>query len=167
MLATVLTIAGSDPTGGAGIQADLKTMTSIGVYGAAAITCITVQNSHGVVNIECLPSDLVYQQIRAVLDDHMVTHVKIGMVGNTDIAMAICDALTEFGGEVIYDPVMLASTGQPLMQEDTAVDMLHAIVSRCTVITPNIHELTRLSKDEIDASPKIKTRRSQARLLTG
>jgi len=145
MQATVLSIAGSDPTGGAGIQADLKTMTSIGVYGAAAVTCVTVQNSHGVDYVECLPAELVYRQIQAVLDDHEVTHVKIGMVGSFAIAQAVCEALTEFRGEIIYDPVMLATTGQPLAKEDACNDLSALMASRCTVLTPNIPELEKLS----------------------
>lgn len=144
MHATVLSIAGSDPTGGAGIQADLKTMASIGVYGAAAVTCITVQNSHGVVRVECLPPDLVYQQIQAVRADHAVTHVKIGMVGNLQVAEAIHNALAGFAGEIIYDPVMLSSTGQSLMEGYDPRPAAH-LVGRCTVLTPNIPELIRLS----------------------
>jgi hydroxymethylpyrimidine/phosphomethylpyrimidine kinase len=148
MQATVLSIAGSDPTGGAGIQADLKTMTSIGVFGAAAVTCVTVQNSHGVVRIECLPPDLVYQQIQAVLADYSTTHVKIGMVGNLSIAEAICESLSCFAGEIIYDPVMLSSSGQSLMEECLPEAPAH-LVRQCTVLTPNIPELARLSGTEI------------------
>ncbi|MDW7771891.1 MAG: bifunctional hydroxymethylpyrimidine kinase/phosphomethylpyrimidine kinase [Desulfobulbaceae bacterium] len=147
MQATVLSIAGSDPTGGAGIQADLKTMTSIGVYGAAAVTCITIQNSRGVTEVECLPPGLVHGQIKAVLDDHRVTHVKIGMVGNTAIAGAVRDALAGFRGEIIYDPVMLSSTGQPLLQGD--MQGILELAARCTVLTPNIPELAQLSGAKI------------------
>lgn len=149
MQATVLSIAGSDPTGGAGIQADLKTMTSIGVYGAAAVTCITVQNSHGVGAIECLPPDLVYQQIKVVLEDHKVTHVKIGMVGTMAVAGAVRDALSDFKGEIIYDPVMLSSTGQPLAEGVAANELPALLVSQCTVLTPNIPELAQLSNAQI------------------
>lgn len=145
MQATVLSISGSDPTGGAGIQADLKTMTSIGVYGAAAVTCITVQNSHGVVGVNCLPPDLVRQQIKVVMDDHRVTHVKIGMVGTLAIAGAIRDALTDFKGEIIYDPVMVSSTGHPLTEDMDVNEFSSLLVSRCTILTPNIPELAQLS----------------------
>ena len=150
MQATVLSISGSDPTGGAGIQADLKTMTSIGVYGAAAVTCITVQSSHGVVSINCLPPDQVRQQIKVVMDDHRVTHVKIGMVGTMAIAEAIHDALSDFKGEIIYDPVMISSTGQPLREGIEVNEFPVLLVSQCTVLTPNIPELSHLSKVQIE-----------------
>ena len=149
MQATVLSIAGSDPTGGAGIQADLKTMTSIGVYGAAVITCIPVQNSHGVSRVECLPPDLIFQQIKAVLDDHDVRHIKIGMIGTVFIAKAISEALSDFQGEVIYDPVMVSTTGQSLYDYDENNNHLEHLLSRCTVLTPNLPELSILTHKEI------------------
>ena len=93
-------------TGGAGIQADLKTFTALGVYGAAAITCITVQNSQGVSRIEQIAPELVGKQIQAVLAEQRVTHVKIGMIGNANIAKAVGSVLQTFQGEVVYDPVM-------------------------------------------------------------
>ena len=109
---TILAVGGSDPTGGAGIQADLKTLTMLGVYGAAAITCVTVQNSREVSRVLPLDPDLVTAQVRAVLNDHRVTHVKIGMVGTAEIATALARVLDEFPGEVILDPVLRATTGQ-------------------------------------------------------
>lgn len=145
MQATVLSIAGSDPTGGAGIQADLKTMTSIGVYGAAVITCITAQNSHGVVSVECLPPNLVQNQIQSVLDDHLVTHVKIGMVGSAEIATAIIHSLSGFCGEIIYDPVMLSTTGQSLSTDSHPDRTTLPIIKQATVLTPNIPELEQIT----------------------
>jgi len=162
MQPTVLSIAGSDPTGGAGIQADLKTMTSIGVYGAAVVTCITVQNSHGVSRVECMSPDLVFQQIKAVLDDQYVTHVKTGMVGTVSVAEAISGALADFRGEVICDPVMISSTGQPLMDSGTVQKFLEHFISKCTVLTPNLPELSRLThtritglQDSVNAAEKL------------
>jgi hydroxymethylpyrimidine/phosphomethylpyrimidine kinase len=147
MQATVLSIAGSDPTGGAGIQADLKTMTTVGVYGAAVVTCITVQNSRGVSRVEYLSPDLVFRQTRAVLEDHTVTHVKIGMVGTALIADAICGALADFPGEIVYDPVAASSTGQTLLHGSTSADdPREHLVSKCTVLTPNLEELSSLSR---------------------
>jgi hydroxymethylpyrimidine/phosphomethylpyrimidine kinase len=148
MLPTVLSIAGSDPTGGAGLQADLKTMTSVGVYGAAVVTCVTVQNSRGVARVECLSPELVRRQVEAVLDDHRVTHVKIGMVGNIPVAEAICDALADFKGEIIYDPVILASTGHPLL-EGSGRELPGRLLALATVLTPNLPELARLTGGEI------------------
>lgn len=149
MIPTVLSIAGSDPTGGAGIQADLKTMTDIGVYGAAVITCITVQNSAGVSRVEPLPPDLVGEQIQAVLTDNNVTHIKIGMVGTMEIARCIGTILHDFAGEVIYDPVMASTTGQSLLQPSRREDVCEHLVRHVTVLTPNLPELAILAENEI------------------
>lgn len=146
---TTLTIAGSDPTGGAGIQADLKTMTAIGVYGAAAITCITVQNSRGVSESVPLDPGLVVRQVRAVLADHHVTHIKIGMIGAMEIAMALGELLAEFSGEVIYDPVLASTTGQSLLSCENLTELHNRLISRVTVLTPNGDELARLCRREI------------------
>lgn len=145
MLKTVLTIAGSDPTGGAGIQADLKTMTAVGVYGAAVITCITVQNSRGVTRVEPLHPVLVGEQIEAVLADHQVTHVKIGMVGTAAIARIIARKLQNFAGEVIFDPVLLATTGQQLTAVEDLERIRAELLPRTTVLTPNLPELEQLT----------------------
>ncbi len=154
---TILTIAGSDPTGGAGIQADLKTMTTIGVYGAAAISCITVQNSSGVTEVVPIDTGLVLRQVQAVLTDHCVTHIKIGMVGSIEIAQALAELLTNFHGEVIYDPVLAATTGQSLLQsgnhkkreKQNVSEHLHSLIDRVTVLTPNGDELAQLSRQEL------------------
>lgn len=144
MQATVLTIAGSDPTGGAGLQADVKTMTIIGVYAAAVVTCITVQNSRGVKRIEPLEPDLVADQIWSVLEDHHVTHIKIGMVGTAAIAEAINRTLKDFTGEIIIDPVLLSTTGQELLQPSDIAAMKSNLVSRATILTPNLPELSAI-----------------------
>lgn len=145
MTETVLSIAGSDPTGGAGIQADLKTMTAIGIYGAAAITCITVQNSHGVKRVQPLDPDLVGAQIEAVLSDHFVACVKIGMVGTASIAREIGKRLADFTGEIIYDPVLAATTGQALTDREALDTVRLSLISRSTVLTPNLPELEALT----------------------
>lgn len=146
---TVLTIAGSDPSGGAGIQADLKTMTAIGVYGAAAITCITVQNSLGVTESVPLDNGLVARQVQAVLTDHHVTHIKIGMIGTIEIARALGQILAHFQGEVIYDPVLTATTGQSLLACCDLADLNDLLISKVTVLTPNRSELEQLSRQKI------------------
>ncbi len=150
MQATVLIIAGSDPTGGAGMQADLKTLTAIGVYGAAAVTCITVQNSRGVTRVEPLSPALVREQIESVLADHQVTHIKIGMVGTRKIAEAVARLLTDFPGQVIYDPVMVSTTGQDLAAP-SARDGIRALLGITTVLTPNLPELAVLTDSEINS----------------
>lgn len=140
----ILTIAGSDPSGGAGVQADLKTLTALGVYGGAAITSLTVQNTLGVQSCHPVEPELVYQQVAAVLADLTVSHVKIGMIGSTAIAQAITRALIGFAGEVIYDPIIFSSVGQPVRATDT-LDGIRQVTAVATVLTPNLHELRLLS----------------------
>ncbi len=142
---TLLSIAGSDPSGGAGIQADLKTMTTIGVYGAAAITCLTVQNSRGVQDIKPLAPDFVRAQIQAVLDDHRVTHIKIGMIGDTAIVEAVADILQNFKGTVIYDPVLAATTGESLLAGEGLECLKREFLPFVSFLTPNIFELESLT----------------------
>ncbi len=145
---TILAVGGSDPAGGAGIQADLKTLTVLGVYGAAAITCVTVQNSRGVSRIHPLAPDLVAAQVRAVLEDHRVTHIKIGMVGTAEIAMALARVLDGYRGEVILDPVLRATTGQGLTSNEGTVAMRDHLLPRVTVLTPNLDEVFPLAGPE-------------------
>ncbi len=161
MTPTVLTIGGSDPSGGAGIQADLKTLTMLGVYGAAAISCVTVQNSRGVTAIQALEPDLVSAQIRAVLEDYHVHQVKIGMVGSAPIARAIGESLAGFEGEIIYDPVLRASTGQPLFEKTALEALIQDLIVRSTVLTPNLEELALLT----GCSPGADIRLAATRLL--
>lgn len=145
MQSTILTVAGSDPTGGAGLQADIKTMSAIGVYAAAAVTCITVQNSFGVTRIEPVAPDLVSEQIQAVLEDHQVTHIKIGMVGTAAVAEAIRRSLDGFTGEIIIDPVLLSTTGQELIRPEDLATVKTGLLNLATVITPNLPELVSLT----------------------
>lgn len=146
---TLLSIAGSDPSGGAGIQADLKTITSIGVYGAAAITCLTVQNSHGVKNIHALTPDFVQAQITAVLEDHAVTHIKIGMLGTLEIAKGINGILDTYTGTVVYDPVLAASTGESFLSGSGLQYLKEHFLTKVSFLTPNISELEQLSGETI------------------
>lgn len=143
--ATVLAIAGSDPSGGAGIQADLKTMTSIGVYGAAAITCLTVQNSLGVQKVQPLEPDFIKQQIQSVLDDHLVTHIKIGMLGNLDVVRMVNTILEDFKGTVVFDPVLAATTGESLLSGDGFEFLKTNFLNHISYLTPNRQELESLA----------------------
>ena len=149
---TVLAIAGSDPSGGAGIQADLKTMTSIGVYGAAAITCLTVQNSLGVQETHPLPADLVTKQIMAVLADHNVTHIKIGMTGTGEIIKGLAQTLKSFKGSIVFDPVFSASSGKSLLADGDISSMTRDLLYRIFFLTPNIPELEQLTDRHISSS---------------
>ena len=131
-----LTIAGSDPSGGAGVQADLKTFHRFGVYGEAAITLITVQNTRGISRVEVLDSELVAEQIRAVIGDIPPDAVKVGALGNAKVAEAVEKALERVTVPVVVDPVMRGSLGGRL---GTAVRM------RAFLITPNLEEASELA----------------------
>ena len=146
---TLLSIAGSDPSGGAGIQADLKTLTSIGVYGVGGITCLTVQNAKGVQKITPLPVDFIKTQIQAVLENHNVTHIKIGMTGNDEILHCLSQLLDPFSGEVIYDPVMASSTGERLLTDNALSILQKELLPKVSWLTPNRFELQFLSNRSI------------------
>ncbi len=139
--ARVLTIAGSDSGGGAGIQADLKTFSALGAYGGAVLTALTAQNTRGVTGIHNVPPEFVALQIDTVFDDLRVDAVKIGMISTADIARAVAASLRRAGAQnVVLDPVMIAKSGHALL-DPTAVAALRAeLVPLATVITPNLPE---------------------------
>ncbi|MDX1777027.1 MAG: hydroxymethylpyrimidine/phosphomethylpyrimidine kinase, partial [Desulfobulbales bacterium] len=141
-LQVALSIAGSDPSGGAGIQADVKTFTAIGVYCGAAITSLTVQNTRGVFAVQPVDPVFVGKQIDTVLRDLAVSHIKIGMLGSAAVALSVCDTLADFNGEIIYDPVLVSSSGQQLIDKEGYGGFREQLLNICTVITPNITELS-------------------------
>jgi hydroxymethylpyrimidine/phosphomethylpyrimidine kinase len=141
-----LTIAGSDPSGGAGIQADLKTFNTLGVYGCAVITCLTAQNSHRVSSYQPVASEFIQQQIELVLEDLLISHIKIGMVGSSEAAVAIGQTLASFKGEIIYDPVMKASDGSDLLNQGALPIIIEQVIANATVITPNLPELQTITQ---------------------
>src|SRR5271170_5234098 len=124
MIPVALTIAGSDPSGGAGIQADLKTFHQLGIFGEAAITLITVQNTLGVQRVEFLAADLVEAQIASVLDDIPPQAGKVGALGNADIVRAVARLAAEFRFPLVVDPVMISKYGAPLLSEDGMATVL-------------------------------------------
>lgn len=144
----VLTIAGSDPSGGAGIQADLKTFTAIGVYSGAVISSLTTQNTQGVFSIHPVDPAFVKDQISCVLGDLNVSHIKIGMLGSAAVAQSIYDALVDFSGEIIYDPVLVSSSGRQLIDLEGYDAIRAQFLELCTVLTPNIPELSLLSEKQ-------------------
>jgi len=144
----VLTIAGSDPSGGAGIQADLKTFTAIGVYGGAVITCLTLQNTRGVFGIQPVEPDLVKKQIEYVLADLNISHIKIGMLGSAAVAESISEALDDFTGEIFYDPVLVSSSGRELIEPGGHDTIRDRLLPLCTVLTPNLPELSVLTETD-------------------
>lgn len=137
----VLSIAGSDSSGGAGIQADLKAISALGAYAATAITAITVQNTLGVTAIHPVPEEIVRGQIRAVADDLRPDAVKIGMVNDVRIIRAIAAELRQgVAPVVVYDPVMVSTSGSRLIEE-TAIEVIkEELFPLCSLITPNLHE---------------------------
>jgi hydroxymethylpyrimidine/phosphomethylpyrimidine kinase len=143
-VAIALTIAGSDPSGGAGIQADLKTFSALGVYGTAVLTALTAQNTKGVYGIHNVPADFIAAQIDALFADLAIGAVKIGMLGDAETAAAVAAALDRHQPRyVVLDPVMVASTGADLLRAD-AMDALGAVIKRASVITPNLFEAAAL-----------------------
>jgi hydroxymethylpyrimidine/phosphomethylpyrimidine kinase len=142
----VLIIAGSDSGGGAGVQADLKTVTALGGYAATAITAITVQNTLGVSAILPIPADIVVAQARAVFDDIGADAVKLGMLGDAFVVRAVADWLEEIGEvRLVVDPVMIAKGGQSLL-EPTAIEALsERLIPRATLLTPNAPEAAALT----------------------
>jgi hydroxymethylpyrimidine/phosphomethylpyrimidine kinase len=140
VLKNVLSIAGSDPSGGAGIQADLKTMCALGVYGMTAITAVTVQNTQAVYDVQEIDAPIVAGQIKAVFDDIRVDAVKVGMVSSAAIIRVIRDGLLAFRAQnLVIDPVMVSKSGYRILRED-AVLALRELVAIADVVTPNIPE---------------------------
>jgi hydroxymethylpyrimidine/phosphomethylpyrimidine kinase len=148
----VLTIAGSDSGGGAGIQADLKTFAAHGVFGASAITAVTAQNTLGVVAWQAVPSDLVTAQIEAVVGDMGVSAVKTGMLANAAIVEAVGAAIEALElPQVVVDPVMIAKGGDRLLEEDAIAAMRAELLPRAHVVTPNIPETEVLAGMSINS----------------
>ncbi|MDR4306539.1 bifunctional hydroxymethylpyrimidine kinase/phosphomethylpyrimidine kinase [Chelatococcus sambhunathii] len=145
MTPIALTIAGSDSSGGAGIQADLKTFSALGVYGASALVALTAQNTRGVSAIHDVPADFITAQIDAVMDDLAVGAVKIGMVSRSESIAAIADALIRRGAEnVVVDPVMIATSGARLLAEDAIETLRARLLPLALVLTPNLPEAAEL-----------------------
>lgn len=139
----VLSIAGSDSSGGAGIQADLKTFEAFGVFGTSVITVLTAQNTSGVTAIQSVPPEFVTAQIKAVLDDFDVAAIKIGMLYSSDIIEAVRAAIAEHAIPIVLDPVFISKAGSPLLQEE-AVEKMKALFEYAAVITPNRFEAKAL-----------------------
>jgi hydroxymethylpyrimidine/phosphomethylpyrimidine kinase len=138
----VLSIAGSDSGGGAGIQADLKAFARCGVHGMTAITALTAQNTVGVTGIHPVPGDFIVEQVRAVAEDIGVDAVKIGMLGTAETVRAVAEALEllEPGTPIVLDPVMVAESGAVLLDEPARTAIVDDLLPRVTVITPNVPE---------------------------
>ncbi len=148
----VLVVAGSDPSGGAGIQADIKTITALGGYAATAITALTVQNTIGVTDVLPVAPDFVVAQINAVLSDVGADTIKTGMLHDVDVIAAVVDSLNacNFQGAVVVDPVMVATSGDHLLKTDAVETLVSRLLPIATVITPNIPEAEVLAGFKIE-----------------
>jgi hydroxymethylpyrimidine/phosphomethylpyrimidine kinase len=142
----VLSIAGSDPSGGAGVQADLKTFSALGCYGMAAITALTAQNTRGVSAVHVPPVDFVVAQIDAIFNDVRVDAVKLGMLASGAIVEAVADRLRAHGARnIVLDPVLVATSGDALGAPDVVEAMITHLLPLARIVTPNMPEAARLS----------------------
>ena len=141
----VLTIAGSDSSGGAGIQADLKTFCAHKVYGMSVITAVTAQNTLGVSHIETLSSFSVRKQIEAVAEDIEIDAVKIGMLSNAEIILTVAELIKRYRFKnIVLDPVMISTTGFDLLEKDAKQALIQELLPLADVITPNLHEASAI-----------------------
>ena len=149
MIPNVLSIAGSDPSGGAGLQADLKTFAALGCYGMAAVTALTAQNTQGVSQVHLPPAAFVAEQIRIVFADVEVAAVKIGMLGSREIVEAVADVLAAHPRTpVVLDPVLVATSGATLGDDAVIEAIRTTLFPRATLVTPNLEEAARLAGTE-------------------
>lgn len=170
----VLSIAGSDSSGGAGIQADLKTFSALGVYGATAITAITAQNTKGVNSQLAISPEMVYNQIVAVVEDIAPSAIKIGMLANKEVATVVADALSRYNIPTILDPVMVSSSGHRLLSPDAQEVVKERLLPLSTLVTPNIPEMEALTamslttaEEKLSAAQYLLSLGAQAVLLKG
>jgi len=172
---TALTIAGSDPSGGAGIQADVKTFAAFGVYGASAVTAVTVQSTKGVDGIAPLSADLVTAQIEAVASDLQIAATKVGMLATSAIVEAVAAAIEELDLPlVVVDPVLVSTSGARLLDDDGVAALCRGLMPLARVVTPNLPEAEALSgirifspEDARKAARRIQDMGAAAVIITG
>lgn len=152
-----LTIAGSDPSGGAGIQADLKTFSALGCYGMSAIVAVVDENTVGVTGVHPVPVDFVTGQIHSCLDDIGADAVKIGMLHSAELIRAVRDTLDQYPEikNIVLDPVMVATSGDPLLEADAVATLREVLIPRARVITPNIPEAEILAGCKINSQDEL------------
>ncbi|MEF8879949.1 MAG: bifunctional hydroxymethylpyrimidine kinase/phosphomethylpyrimidine kinase [Candidatus Thermoplasmatota archaeon] len=146
---TVLSIAGSDSSGGAGVQADLKAFTALGLHGATAITCVTAQNTQKVKEIYKIPAHLIVEQIETIQQDMDICAVKTGMLYDREITKKVADKIKEHNYPVVVDPVMVATSGDALSKKDLVKTFKESLLPKAYVLTPNINEANQLCNMEI------------------
>jgi hydroxymethylpyrimidine/phosphomethylpyrimidine kinase len=170
-----LTIAGSDSGGGAGIQADLKTFHQFGVYGTTVVAAVTAQNTQGVTAVHTIPADLVAAQFAALADDIRPDACKSGMLGTAELVRTVAAALARHGfGNYVLDPVMVATSGDRLLDADAEQAVAESLVPLATVVTPNLDEATILVQEPVDSVERMEragrdlvSRGAQAALIKG
>lgn len=174
----VLTIAGSDSGGAAGLQADLKTFTALGVYGMSAVTVVTAQNSVQVAALEAMPAALVGAQIETVLQDYGAAGIKTGFLGRADLAATVAKALAPYRAEhqtpLVVDPVLVNHRGEPMFGQEVIDAYRRRLLPECTVVTPNRREAALLCGREVEswsqvteAARELKALGADAVLITG
>ena len=162
---TALTIAGSDSGGGAGIQADLKSFSAIGVFGTSAITAITAQNTLGVRSIQAVSPEILRDQIEAVFDDFTIDAVKIGMLHDTAIIDTVANTLRARQPRVIIlDPIMISTSGSKLLEDEAIEALIERLFPLATLLTPNVHEAEYLAQCRINGVDDIE--QAATRLLS-
>jgi hydroxymethylpyrimidine/phosphomethylpyrimidine kinase len=168
-----LTIAGSDSSGGAGIQADLKTFSALGVYGASVITALTAQNTLGVLGAHIAPPQFILAQMEAVLSDLEVSAIKIGMLGAEDAVYAVAASLQHWRREkglrapVVLDPVMMSATGASLLQPGAETALMSHLLPLADLLTPNLAEAARLLNASQASNEKMMLRQAELLLALG
>ncbi|KZY48257.1 hydroxymethylpyrimidine/phosphomethylpyrimidine kinase, partial [Roseovarius sp. HI0049] len=153
--------------GGAGIQADIKAASALGVYAATALTAVTAQNTVGVQAVEVLSPGIVGAQVASVLADIDISAVKIGMLGDAGIVGAVADALEGFGGPVVLDPVMVAKSGDALLADDAVAAILGRLLPRASLLTPNLPEAARLLGRSVAETPEEVSAQGKALIAAG
>jgi hydroxymethylpyrimidine/phosphomethylpyrimidine kinase len=148
MTPIALTIAGSDSGGGAGIQADLKTFSALGVYGASVISAITAQNTVAVTAVHSVPTEIIAAQISAVFDDLKVNAVKVGMLASSEIIESVADGLKDHVAPLVLDPVMVSKSGDALLRDDAVETLCARLLPMADLVTPNLPEAARILKQE-------------------
>lgn len=167
MTAIALTIAGSDSGGGAGIQADIKTFSALGVYAASVVTAITAQNTKGVAAVEDISPPMVAAQMEAVLTDLDVKAVKIGMVSGIETIVTIAGGLRRFAIRPVLDPVMVATSGDRLLREEAIAALVDELIPLSLIVTPNLPEAALLTGTPVAADWAAMIRQAEAIMKAG
>lgn len=149
---SVLTIAGFDGSGGAGIQADTKTISAHGCYATNVLTALPIQNTQGVKNIYEIPTEAIREQIQSILEDIYPDAIKIGMVHSVELVNIISEELKDYKNPIVYDPVMVATSGHRLIKEETIAACVEKLFPLATLITPNLDEASVLVNHKIDST---------------